>query len=938
MQAAPGTQAAGMQVADAVRTLGYGVVRGALPPSEVAALSANVAAELLRPSAPVMLESGTPALDLAAPSTWPSGTARRALEVTVPGSAAADTIWAAVPRAPKLRAALDALLGAGGWALPLNAPPREGAPREEFVRHWYCPVTFPEGAASAARSKGSRGGGTLAPPASDCCGKLWSAAEHEALAAAVVARAAAHRNFDAGWDAVAAAVSAAGGSAGARTKKMCRERWQPAWSDTEDARLLECVNALGGAHAPGKLFTAFHAAVEHSTRTRLQLQGRAAALASARAAAEAAAGAEGGGAHSSDPHREWTAINRRRVPHRGWHVDIGPGFDTASPRTAAGHEFQGLVVLVLLSDWAPGGGGTAVVTYSHRRVMERLASAGAAGIPHDELSRWTQDVTLAEIESGALRYVRGGDSAAGGAEPCIEQICGRAGDIALVHPLAVHSGTTNHCALPRLMANGMVRLAPGAFVQSGHPLLREMSSVKRMRSEGDAADSDEQSAGVAPLDAATGAAAAAGAASTASATAAALQQLRASLVSAESVAAMQRAAPNEALPVVSVIMPVHNAEAWLDESIGSILTQTYSGPIELSAYDDGSTDGSHASLQRWTSILEAHGVRSVLSWGLPNGGCGYAKNRAIEQCSGSFLCFLDADDIMLPERLRSQLAAAQRYPEALVGCSWERLPRNATEHYAAWANGLSADEMLLQQFRETTLQMPTWFISRAAFAKTGAFTQDGVTESLAEDLEWLLRHLERFDDAAGESSRARGAVASLEDLAADASQGAEADSDASANTALVRVGPAPLLLYRWIGSSASSRTTRRILLKVRASAFERRILSRPPWSAGFLIWGVGRDGRALFSALSAEARGRVRAFLDIDPKLVGTTYENHQIDAPRSAPVVAPGHALTKQQPLLPCVVAVAVRRSAEVSGEGELERNVATLGAAEGTTLWYFC
>ena len=51
MQAAPGTQAAGMQVADAVRTLGYGVVRGALPPSEVAALSANVAAELLRPSA-----------------------------------------------------------------------------------------------------------------------------------------------------------------------------------------------------------------------------------------------------------------------------------------------------------------------------------------------------------------------------------------------------------------------------------------------------------------------------------------------------------------------------------------------------------------------------------------------------------------------------------------------------------------------------------------------------------------------------------------------------------------------------------------------------------------------------------------------------------------------------------------------------------------------
>ena len=74
--------------------------------------------------------------------------------------------------------------------------------------------------------------------------------------------------------------------------------------------------------------------------------------------------------------------------------------------------------------------------------------------------------------------------------------------------------------------------------------------------------------------------------------------------------------------------------------------------------------------------------------------------------------------------------------------------------------------------------------------------------------------------------------------------------------------------------------------------------------------------------------------MDIDPKLTGTTYENHQIPPPRAAPVVAPGHALARP----PCVVAVALRRAEESSGEGALERNVATLGAVEGHTLWYFC
>ena len=58
-----------------------------------------------------------------------------------------------------------------------------------------------------------------------------------------------------------------------------------------------------------------------------------------------------------DATSSWRAVNRRRVPDKGWHVDIGPGFDTDWKRDVAGHRFQGCVLLVLLSDCPRGHGG-----------------------------------------------------------------------------------------------------------------------------------------------------------------------------------------------------------------------------------------------------------------------------------------------------------------------------------------------------------------------------------------------------------------------------------------------------------------------------------------------------------------------------------------------------------------------------------------------------
>ena len=77
----------------------------------------------------------------------------------------------------------------------------------------------------------------------------------------------------------------------------------------------------------------------------------------------------------ADPSSRWEPVNRRRVRGKGWHVDVGPGFAFDGVRTSEGHPCQGAIVLVLLSDCAPGGGGTAFVRGSHAWVAAEIAAA-----------------------------------------------------------------------------------------------------------------------------------------------------------------------------------------------------------------------------------------------------------------------------------------------------------------------------------------------------------------------------------------------------------------------------------------------------------------------------------------------------------------------------------------------------------------------------------
>jgi len=113
--------------------------------------------------------------------------------------------------------------------------------------------------------------------------------------------------------------------------------------------------------------------------------------------------------------------------------------------------------------------------------------------------------------------------------------------------------------------------------------------------------------------------------------------------------------PAMSAPVISVIMPVFNAEPYLRAAIQSVLAQTFRD-FELIIIDDASADG---SLKIARSIRDE---RIVILENAENLGAAKTKNRALEIARGEYIAFLDADDIAMPERFAEQIDFSLRNP------------------------------------------------------------------------------------------------------------------------------------------------------------------------------------------------------------------------------------------------------------------------------------
>jgi glycosyltransferase involved in cell wall biosynthesis len=106
-------------------------------------------------------------------------------------------------------------------------------------------------------------------------------------------------------------------------------------------------------------------------------------------------------------------------------------------------------------------------------------------------------------------------------------------------------------------------------------------------------------------------------------------------------------------PLVSVVVPVHNGERFLAETIESLLGQDHPA-IEIVAVDDGSTDASAAILGRFAEVV-------VITQ--ENQGVAAARNAGLTRARGEFLAFCDQDDLHLPHKTRIQLDHLAAHPE-----------------------------------------------------------------------------------------------------------------------------------------------------------------------------------------------------------------------------------------------------------------------------------
>jgi glycosyltransferase involved in cell wall biosynthesis len=172
---------------------------------------------------------------------------------------------------------------------------------------------------------------------------------------------------------------------------------------------------------------------------------------------------------------------------------------------------------------------------------------------------------------------------------------------------------------------------------------------------------------------------------------------------------LERTAP-ATKPLVSIIIPAYNANKWIADTIRSAVGQTWQ-PKEIIIVDDGSTDKTLAIARQF----ESESVRVVTQ---KNQGAATARNHAFQLSQGDYIQYLDADDLLAPDKIERQLAALRvgDSRRVLLSSPWAsfyyRTRQARFVRNSLWQD-LSPVEWLLRKMGENLYMQPaTWLTSR----------------------------------------------------------------------------------------------------------------------------------------------------------------------------------------------------------------------------------
>lgn len=188
-------------------------------------------------------------------------------------------------------------------------------------------------------------------------------------------------------------------------------------------------------------------------------------------------------------------------------------------------------------------------------------------------------------------------------------------------------------------------------------------------------------------------------------------------------------------PLVSILIPVYNAEQWLAEALESTLAQTWQNK-EIIVVNDGSTDSTLAVARQFKS----YGVQVISQ---ENKGASAARNCAFREAEGDFIQYLDADDLLAPDKIELQIRRlSSEPPDRIAAGAWGRFYDSS--HNAefipepVWSDLSPVDWLVTSWCGGGMMHTAAWLTPRSIAEKVGGWDE---TPCPNDDGEYFTRVL-----------------------------------------------------------------------------------------------------------------------------------------------------------------------------------------------------
>lgn len=190
-------------------------------------------------------------------------------------------------------------------------------------------------------------------------------------------------------------------------------------------------------------------------------------------------------------------------------------------------------------------------------------------------------------------------------------------------------------------------------------------------------------------------------------------------------------------PLVSILIPAHDAGPWIEATLASALAQTHPR-CEIIVINDGSRDDTE---RRARAVAAAAPPDRIRVFDQANAGASAARNHALRHARGDFIQYLDADDLLAPDKIERQLARlASAPPRTLASGKWGRFTTDpATTSWGDEAVYQARDGVEFLQLHHETgsmMQPGAWLCSRTLIDAVGPWDE---SLSLNDDGEFFAR-------------------------------------------------------------------------------------------------------------------------------------------------------------------------------------------------------